>query len=189
MALCAEHGLLQYAYYRSFLQGWALADQGQKEAGIALIEEGLASSVVGERLNRPYLLVLFAEACSDTRRINDGLCALLEASAVADEHEVRFKDAEIHRMRGKLLLEQDISNMAEARICFQQAIEVARQQSAKSLELRATISLARLLRDAGSRDEARAMLANIYNWFTEGFDTADLKDAKALLDELSNSPR
>jgi len=89
------------------------------------------------------------------------------------------------RLKGELLLKQDNSNTAEAQKCFERAIEIARKQSAKSLELRATMSLARLLDKRGKRDEARAMLADIYNWFTEGFDTADLKDAKALLDELT----
>ena len=109
---------------------------------------------------------------------------MAEAQAVADKNEEREHEAEIHRLKGELLLERDESEAAEAQGCFQRAIAVARKQSAKSLELRATISLARLLRDTGRRDEARTMLADIYNWFTEGFDTADLKDAKALLGEL-----
>ena len=92
---------------------------------------------------------------------------------------------ELHRLRGEVLLKQNDSNVAEARACFERAIEIARKQSAKSWELRATMSLARLLATQGRREEARAMLAEIYDWFTEGFDTADLKDAKALLDELS----
>ena len=94
----------------------------------------------------------------------------------------------IHRLRGELLLRQTDSNAAEAQKCFERAIEIARKQSAKSFELRATVSLARLFRDIGRRDEARTMLADIYGWFTEGFDTADLKDAKAMLDELSYKP-
>ena len=89
------------------------------------------------------------------------------------------------RIKGELLLKQDASNSAEAQNCFERAVEIARKQSAKSLELRAAISLARLLAEHGRRDEARTKLAEIYNWFTEGFDTADLKDAKALLDDLS----
>ena len=91
----------------------------------------------------------------------------------------------MHRLKGELLLSQNHSKATEAQSCFQRAIEIARKQSAKSLELRATMSLARLLAKQGNRDEARAMLTAIYAWFTEGFDTADLKDAKALLDELS----
>ncbi len=91
----------------------------------------------------------------------------------------------MHRLKGELLLKQGGANAAEAQICFERAIEIARKQSAKSLELRATMSLARLLAKQGRRGEARKMLAEIYGWFTEGFDTADLKDAKTLLEELS----
>ena len=122
----------------------------------------------------------------ETGRLDDGLSALTEALAAADEHEDRLYEAEIHRLKGELLLKQDDSNAAEAQSCFQRAIEIARKQSAKSWELRATMSLARLLAQQGHRDEARTMLAEIYNWFTEGFDTADLKDAKALLEELAH---
>jgi predicted ATPase len=113
------------------------------------------------------------------------MSALTEALAAADEHENRYYEAETHRLKGELLLKQDDSNAAEAQSSFERAIEIARGQSAKSWELRATMSLARLLAKQGRRDEARAMLGAIYNWFTEGFDTADLKDSKALLDELA----
>src|SRR6516164_8395846 len=133
----------------------------------------------------PYWLSLLAEACGETGRCDEGLSALREALATADEHENRHYEAEMHRLKGELLVKQDDSNAAEARNCFERAVEIARRQSAKSLELRATMSLARLLAKQGRRDEARMMLAEIYNWFAEGFDTADLKEAKALLEELS----
>jgi predicted ATPase len=99
---------------------------------------------------------------------------------------LRLNEAELCRLQGELLLKEDESNHAKAQACFERAIEIARKQSAKSCELRATTSLARLLAREGRHDEARIMLAEIYNWFTEGFDTADLKDAKTLLDELSD---
>jgi predicted ATPase len=121
----------------------------------------------------------------ETGRLDEALSALTEARAAADEHENRHYEAEMHRLKGELLLKQNNSNASEAQICFQRAIEIARTQSAKSWELRATMSLARLLDKQGNRDEARAILAQIYGWFTEGFDTADLKDAKALLTELA----
>jgi predicted ATPase len=95
------------------------------------------------------------------------------------------REAEMHRLKGELLLRKHDPEAAEAQRCFQRAVEIARKQSAKSLESRATMSLARLLAKQGHRDEARAMLAEIYEWFTEGFDTADLKEAKALLDDLA----
>ena len=134
----------------------------------------------------PYFQCLVAEASMKTGRFDDGLNALTEALAAAEDgHENRSCEAETHRLKGELLLKQDEANATEAERWFRTAIEVARRQSAKSRELRATMSLARLLAKQGRRDEACAMLADIYGWFTEGFDTADLKDAKALLDELS----
>jgi predicted ATPase len=112
---------------------------------------------------------------------------LAEAQAFADETEARGYDAEIYRLRGELLRRTGDFNAPEAQKCFERAIEIARNQSAKSLELRATMSLLRLLEKQDRRDEAHTMLANIYGWFTEGFDTADLKDAKALLNELEGT--
>ncbi len=98
---------------------------------------------------------------------------------------MRFYEAELHRLQGELLLQQSPDNATETAACFQQAIDIARQQQAKSWELRAATSLARLWQQQGKREEARELLAPVYDWFTEGFDTADLKDAKALLDQLS----
>jgi predicted ATPase len=167
-------------------RGWAIAEQVHVEEGIAQIQEGLtAFRAIGTELLRPHALCLLAEACKETGRLDDGLSALAEALAAAEEHEIREYEPETHRLGGELLLRQDQSNAAQAQSCFQRAIETARKQNAKSWELRATMSLARLLAKQGRRDEARTMLAEIYNWFTEGFDTADLKDAKTLIDELS----
>ena len=140
---------------------------------------------IGNKALLPHALCVLAEACIEADLLDQGLGALTEAMAAADEYEIRHYEPEMHRLKGKLLLRQDHPNVAEAQNCFQRAVEVARNQSAKSLELRATMSLARLLAKQGKRDEARPMLADIYGWFTEGFDTADLKEAKALLDELS----
>jgi predicted ATPase len=186
IALSAEHGLTDLLAIATVLQGWAMAEQGRHEEGIALIQEGLAAlRAMGGKLTRPGDACLLAEVCRETRRFEDGLSALTEALTAADEHENHHCEAEIHRLKGELLLKQNNSNATEARSCFERAIKIARKQSGKSLELRATRSLARLLATQGRRDEARTMLKEIYNWFTEGFDTADLKDAKALLDELS----
>jgi predicted ATPase len=133
---------------------------------------------------QPGYLCMLAEACSTAGRFEQALGALTEALTLADENENRCCEPETYRLKGELLLKQNDSSTAEAQSCFQKAIEIAREQSAKSYELRATTSLARLLATRGRRDEARTMLADVYSWFTEGFDTADLKDAKALLDQL-----
>jgi len=188
IALCAEHGFTEILAYATVVRGSEMAQQGSNEEGIAQIQEGLAASrATGAELTRPCFLCLLAEACMETGRVDDGLSALTEALAAADQHGNRYYEAEMHRLQGELLIKQDDSNAVEAQSCFERAIEVARKQSAKSWELRATVSLARLLDRTGRRDEARAMLAQIYGWFTEGFDTRDLKDAKALLDELSET--
>jgi len=150
------------------------------------MEEGLATAqAVGSEIGRPHDLTVLAGAYIETRRLDEALRILTEALAIVDDHEEVVFEAETHRLKGELLLKQSNSNIAEARTCFERAIKIARSQSAKSWELRATMSLARWLASQGQSDEARAVLAEIYNWFTEGFETGDLKDAKALLDELS----
>ena len=185
-ALSAEHGFPHWMAQANITRGWAMAEQGHDEEGIAQIQEGLtAFRAIGTELLRPHALCLLAEACKETSRLDDGLSALAEALAAAEEHEIREYEPETHRLGGELLLRQDQSKAAQAQSCFQRAIETARKQNAKSWELRATMSLAALLAKLGRRDEARAMLTEIYGWFTEGFDTADLKDAKALLNELA----
>jgi len=124
------------------------------------------------------------DAYKEAGRLEEMQSTLRQAFASVDERDAHSHEAEMIRLKGELLSIQDDSAAARAQNCFRKAIEVAQRQGAKSWELRATTSLARLLRDTGRRDEACAILAEIYNWFTEGFDTADLKDAKALLDEL-----
>jgi predicted ATPase len=186
IALAAEHGFIDHLAWNTTLRGWAMTEQGRDEEGFTQILDGLAASRArGTELWRPHALCMLTDACRETGRLDDGLSALTEALTAADEHENRHCEAEMHRLKGELLLKQDDSNAAEAQTCYERAIEIARNQSAKSWQLRATTSLARLLAKQGRRDEARAMLADIYGWFTEGFDTADLKDAKALLDELN----
>ena len=186
MALATEHGLTDWMAWATTLRGWAMADQGRNEEGVARIREGLAASrTVGAELNRPYFLTLLAEAHAEAARFDEALIALTDALTAANENEDLHHLAEIHRLKGELLLRQAPANPTEAQRCFQGSIKISRHQSAKSFELRATTSLARLLDTQGRREEARTMLAAIYNWFTEGFDTADLKDAKALLDRLS----
>jgi adenylate cyclase len=186
IALSAEHGFPDYLAFMTIQRGWAMVEQERHEEGIAQIQEGLATARArGAELIRPYFLCLLAEACSKTNRLDEGLGVLEEALAEVDVHENRMYEPEIYCLKGELLLKKHESNASEAQTCFQRAIEVARKQSAKSLELRATTSLARLLDQQGRHDEALALIAEIYNWFTEGFDTADLKEAKSLLEELS----
>jgi predicted ATPase/class 3 adenylate cyclase len=186
LALSTEHGFNFWLAVASILHGSAISEQGRNEEGIAQIQEGLVTlRRTGAENGRPQYLTLLAEACMKTGRLDDGLNALTEALAAAEENENRHYEAETHRIKGELLLRHGDANASEAQNCFQRAIDIARKQSAKSWELRATTSLVRLLASQGNRDEARAMLAEIYDWFTEGFDTADLKDAKTLLDELS----
>jgi tetratricopeptide (TPR) repeat protein len=135
--------------------------------------------------NRPYHLALLAKTYAEMGRLKKALSTLQEAFAAAAQGQELKQAADRHRLKGELLLKQSEMQVAEAQNCFERAIEFARTQGARSLELQATMSLGRLLAKQGRREEARAMVAEIYNWFTEGFDTADLKGAKALLDELS----
>jgi predicted ATPase len=190
IALCAEYGFTEFLGVATTLRDWALAEQGRHEDEIAQLQQALTATRVSRYIAeqwRPHFLCLLAELYMERGRFDDGLSVLTEALAIADEHEDRHNRAEMHRLKGELLLKQSDSNAARARSCFERAVEIAREQSAKSWELRATTSLARLLDKQGSGEAAREMLGDIYNWFTEGFDTADLKEAKALLDELGNS--
>jgi predicted ATPase len=146
---------------------------------------GLAASRrIGVGIGLPNYLTLLAEMYLDGDQADKALVTVTEAMALAVEQSDHSREAEIQRIKGEVLLRQEASDVSEAGRCFDLAILVARNQHAKSFELRATTSLARLLASQDRRGEARTMLAEIYNWFTEGFDTADLKDAKALLDEL-----
>ena len=131
------------------------------------------------------MLALLAEAYAKIGQVEEGLTTLTDAMALVKKNGEHFYEAELHRIKGELLLSSSTENHAEAETCFHQAIDIARCQQAKSWELRATTSLARLLRKQGKNVEARQRLAEIYSWFTEGFDTADLQEAKALLEELS----
>jgi predicted ATPase len=133
----------------------------------------------------PYHLALLAEVLAQVGQTAAGLESLAEALAAVAQSAARWWEAELHRLRGELLLQHSVASPEEAETCFQQALDVACRQQAKSLELRAALSLSRLWQQRGQRDEARELLAPIYAWFTEGFDTADLQEAKALLEELS----
>jgi predicted ATPase len=144
-----------------------------------------AGRASGEQAWVPYYLAATAETCSELGRLDEALELVTEALDLVERTGERWYEAELYRLGGEFSLLRDSSPASVAERSFRTAIEVARKQEAKSLELRSATSLARLLAKQGKRDEARTMLADIYNWFTEGFDTADLKDARALLDELN----
>jgi predicted ATPase len=133
-----------------------------------------------------YIIALQAEASARVGRLEEALATINEALAQVEQTGEQVDYAEMLRLRGEVLLMRDRSATAEAENSFRAALEIARQQEAKWWELRGSVSLARLLRDAHRLDEARTLLSEIYNWFTEGFDLTDLKEAKALLDELAD---
>jgi predicted ATPase len=186
VVLATAQGFPQWAAWGTNLRGWALALQGQGEAGLAQVRQGItALRATGGALNVPYLCTVLADVCAHLGHMADGLQALAEAHTLVEQHEERYWEAEIYRLRGVLLLRQTGTPQAEAEACFQQALAVACRQEAKSLELRAAMSLSRLWQQQGKRTAVHALLAPIYGWFTEGFETADLLEAKTLLEELS----
>jgi len=192
IALTTEQGFPYWLAWGTMLRGWALAQQGQGEEGISQIRQGLAAwRATGAEMYRPYVLALLAEMHGKVGQAEEGLSVVVEALAFVERTEERFYEAELHRLKGELTLQCNVqspeSKAKEAEECFQKSIDIGRRQSAKSWELRAATSLARLWQQQGKKAEAGQMLAEIYGWFTEGFDTADLKDAKTLLDKLGDA--
>ena len=163
ISLSTEQGFPHWLVVGTFLRGWALAAQGQAEEGIAQLQQGLAAwRAIGTKLGLPAILLLLAEAYGKAGQVEVGLQTLAEALALVDQTQERVYEAELYRLQGELLLARSAEHHAEAETCFRHALDVARRQQAKSLEL----------------------LAPIYGWFTEGFDTKDLQEAKALLEAL-----
>jgi predicted ATPase len=179
----------EFPYWRAqgaVLHGWALAHQGQTQEGIEQITQGLrAFCATGAEIAQPYFLAFLADVHGILGKPEEGLTILTEALTLVDRTGERWYEAELYRLKGELLLQQNSDNQAEAETCFQQAIAIAQNQRAKSLELKAATSLARLWQQQGKRQEAYELLASVYGWFTEGFDTADLQEAQALLDALA----
>jgi class 3 adenylate cyclase/tetratricopeptide (TPR) repeat protein len=170
----------------TFFRGWAMAVAGRGAEGIAEMCQSISDPrIAGAVATAAVLRIALAETCGKHARAEEGLDLVAKELASAEQTGLRVAEAELYRVKGELLMMNGQGNAAEAERCLRTAIEVARRQGARLFELRATVSLARLLRDSGRHYEASTMLAEIYNWFTEGFDTADLKDAKGLLDELS----
>jgi predicted ATPase len=186
VVLATEQGFPLYAALGTSVRGWALAMQGQGEEGLAQLRQGVAAHrATGTATFIPYLCTLLADVYDHLGHTDDGLQVLAEAHTLMEQHDERWWEAEIHRLRGVLLLRQlGTSQAEEAETWLQRALDVSRRQEAKSLELRAAMSLARLWQQQGRYAEARDLLAPIYGWFTEGFDTADLQEAKELLEEL-----
>jgi len=206
IAVSSEHGLLMYQAHSTIARGWALSEQGIDE-GIEQMRLGIAAhKATGTEVTRSHFLTLLAEALEKARQPEQALCLLEEALDLANQNGDRYYLAELYRVKGELLLMQatgrGVSRAAkrgkavvesnppmfvQAEGCFNQSIKIAQQQKAKSLELRAVMSLARLLPKQGRKEEARRILDETYGWFTEGFDTADLIEARALLNDLSST--
>jgi predicted ATPase/DNA-binding winged helix-turn-helix (wHTH) protein len=205
IAVSSEHGLVMYQAMATIIRGWTLMKQGRPEEAIQQMQHGLAAlETTGTELVRPHFLALLAEALDKARQGKEGLRVLDEALELANRKGERYYEAELYRLKGELLLMQPTGRavsraatggnavveteppaITNAERCFNQSIRIARQQSAKSLELRAVMSMARLHQKQGKQGEARDLLAQSYDRFTEGFDTLDQREAKALLDALS----
>jgi predicted ATPase len=183
--LATAHGLAHRVAQGRLLQGWALAMQGDAATGVAQITQGWEEvQQLGQQLYRPYQLALLAEAYGQAGQPEAGLSCLAEAVTRVEATEERWWAAEVSRLQGELLLRLPRPDLPQVEACFHQALDVARRQhqQARALELRASLSLSRLWQQQGQRAEASALLAPIYGWFTEGFDTADLQEAKVLLE-------
>jgi class 3 adenylate cyclase/predicted ATPase len=186
VALSTEQDFTLWEAWGTSLRGWALAMQGQGEVGLGQVRQGIAACrAAGAALFVPYFYTLLAEVCDHLGHTEDGLQALAEAHTLVEQQEERSWEAEIYRLRGVLLLRQTGTPQPDAETWSQRALDLAHRQEAKSLELRAAMSLARLWQQQGKHAEAHALLTPIYAWFTEGFDTVDLQEAKSLLDTLA----
>jgi DNA-binding winged helix-turn-helix (wHTH) protein/predicted ATPase len=204
IAVSVEHNLMMYQSHATITRTWAMIDQGLEQTSIKDMREGLAArQATGTELMRPQLLSQIAEALAKAGQPIEGLHILEDALAILHHTGERYYEAELYRLKGELLLmlcagrvlsraaagrkatEGKSTDFIQVERCFHQSIQIARQQKAKSLELRVSTSMARLYRDQGRHKEASDLLSAIYETFTEGFGTLDLREAKALLDDLS----
>jgi predicted ATPase len=186
IALATEQGFPFWAALGMLDRGWVSARRGARDEGIATMRQAIATiEGIGFDLGQTCSMFELADACHHLGEVEEGLAAVETGLAAAARTGERYLEAELHRLKGELLLLRFAGNEAAAEACFLQALEVARRQKAKSWELPAAISLARLWQRKGKRSEARALLAGLYDWFTEGFDTATLCEARVLLDTLS----
>jgi predicted ATPase len=183
IALAAEQGFPYWSAQGTIYSGWIKVKSADVEEGISLLDSGSSAfRATGAQLFVPHYLALLAAAYEIAGQIEQGLLLLDEALQIVDRTAEHWFTTELYRHKGQLLLRQGHVQTAEE--LYRKALGIAREQEAKLWELRAAMSLARLRRDQGRCDEARDLLAPVYGWFTEGFDTPDLQDAKALLDEL-----
>ena len=189
VSLTREQGFPLLLGYGLLLQGGAMTLRRQGEAGAERIREGAAAmQATGVSRSEPMVLCYLAEALALNGAVEEGLRAVAAALAEAEASGTHWADAELHRLRGELLGRLPPADWTEVESCFRSALTVAREQGSRGFELRAAVSLARLLSIQGRRDEARELLAPVYGWFTEGFDTPDMRDAKVVLETLDASP-
>jgi len=196
LALANVHGFVEWSAGSMILKGWALAQQGIIEDGIERLCQGFDSWLTkGNELGKTQILARLAEAYGKARHTEEGLHVLAEALVAVRTNGERHFEAELYRLKGELLLQSEVQrprtqshqqHVVEIEACFRQALDIARRQQAKSLELRAAMSLARLLKTQGKPAEARQILTESYSWFTEGFDTTDLQEAQALIATLTD---
>jgi len=186
VALAEEKGSLLWKAWGTVIQGCVLALSGRASEAIEMLISGMAAMrTTGATLLTPFYLPHLARAHAELGQFEEAWRCIGEATTAAETTKDKWCEAEIHRTAGEIALMSPEPDAAKAQAHFERAIAIARAQQAKSWELRAATSLARLWRDHGNRHQARDLLAPVYGWFTEGFDTADLKEAKALLDELA----
>jgi predicted ATPase/class 3 adenylate cyclase len=192
ITLSTEQGFPLWLAWGTVLRGRVLSDQCQRQEGLVQIRHGISAfQAKGAEVSQPYLLALLAEAYEQAGQVEEGLVVLTEALEVTRKNDEHWYEAELYRLKGELTLQSKVQSSKfkveeEAEACFLKAIEIAQKQQAKSLELRAATSLARLWQQQGKRAEAHQVLSEIYSWFTEGFDTKDLQEANALLDSLES---
>ena len=189
LSIATEYEMPFFLIAAIFFRGWAMAAAGQADKGIAEMHRSVSDPMVAQRMLTRLLRVALVETCGKNGRAEEGLDLVAEELATAEQTGQRVADAELHRLKGELLLIKDLGNAPQTERCLHTAIDVARRQGARLFELRATISLARLLKQQGKTEEARQILADIYGWFTEGFELPDLMEAKVLLEELGGTPQ
>ena len=185
-----EQRLAYFMAMGNILRGWATGDQGELTEGIGQMRQGIAEFLnTGAAVLRPYWLGLLAEECGNAGQADEGLSLLAEARAVVQETGERMWEAELHRLQGELLLKRGAAwesplTQREAESWYTQALDIARRQSAKSLELRAAVSLGQLWREQGKHSQARQLVAEIFGEFSEGFETVDLIAAREMLEQI-----